>query len=224
MDEESRQIIAWLKNQKLSTVIEWGDDCFSEEKPWAYSWVDVMIPNAEELRMHWVWTIVAPDDPDVAENPEAIWQIALPHDLDIHFVYDHESHDYLNEIAVPCGFALTPKQEEVLQKISAESSHCERAMCGGWTPDAVNNALMRWATKYANRPDLIFRRQPDFQSEFAKEARAVLNRIEAGEEKTYDIGDGIVASEGVMDFLLADPDRAAHIMKEFKRVIGNEEK
>jgi hypothetical protein len=220
MDEDSRHIIEWLKNRPFNAVIEWGTDHLSESQPWACSWVDVVIPGADELKMCWVWTIVAPDDSDAAEHPEAVWRIKLPHDLDIHGVYDAERYAYLNEIAVPRGLALTQKQEEALRNVAAEALHRERVLRGGWSPDAVNSALARWAVEYANRADLMFQWKPGFQSEFLLEAKVAMERIDTGKEETYDIGDGISASAGVMDFLLADPERAAHLMEKFKRILG----
>ena len=83
----------------------------------------------------------------------------------------------------------------------------------GWSPDAVNVALRRWCAEHAGRDDITFVYREDLVSPFVQHLAAA---AEAGGE-SYDLGDGVFASEQAMDAFAADPDAAAAILSELKQ-------
>lgn len=224
MDKESHEIIDWLKKQPQNAVIDWATDHMEKGRPWSSGWVDVRVPAMEkDLKMNWVWTIVEPDDPDDEMNPEAIWKFAIPHDLDIYGVYDPEppNYWYINEFIFLKGWEPSAEQMEQLKKVEQAGPNRKVVVRGGWSVAIINFTLAEWAAKHAGRPDLKFRW--DFnapESEMLRQAIDSAKRTKEGKEKTYNLGDGIQASEQAMNFMLEDLDRAAEIMKKFKEILG----
>lgn len=225
LDNESIQLIDWLKSLPKNTTIEWTSDHYSIEHQHCGSWVDVRVPEVEkELGMNWFWTIVHPELDDL--GPEAVWQFVVDFDLDIHSVYDPEppNYWYINEIPLKKGKGLAPDQEAELETALYEGLNRTRVMESGWSSGAISKALEVWTSKYVKRLDIKFEWNPLLGvSKLIVGAEEALDRILSGEDKGIDLGDGVRAADGVMDFFLGmDIDEAAKLTQEIKNKLGNQ--
>lgn len=226
MDAASAGIVAWLRAQPKNATIAWASDHCSAEQPWACGWVDVHVPAAcSALKMHWIWTIVGPDN-DEEMDPEVLWAFIVPYDCEEYSVYDPEPPNqwFIDACSVPIGHLLDPREEQRLATICSAGPNRSRAVRPGWTTSALSAALTAWAATHARRTDLTFLWNPELPESVPLQRALETNaRRDRGEETTYDLGGNIQASEQVMNFFLEDPDRAAQIMREFRKATGTDE-
>jgi hypothetical protein len=198
MDHDSRATIAYLRRLSQDAVVQWAADHLTRERPWATGWLDVRIPNSGPPGMGWVWTILDTEDPDQGD-PGQLWQFSWPHDLEVHSLFDPAEDWYVNELPVPVGTHLPP---------SVVASY-DRRVHGGWSARAVCEALSAWAARHARRPDLRFEWAADAAP--SRSLEVAMERAAAG-GPTWDLGEGLVVADGVMDDLLAlDPNEAARL-------------
>ena len=82
MSSQIDQLINYINNLPLNTIIYWGDNSASLEKPFCGEWIDVIIPEIQEfLGWIWIWTI---------ENPSSFKRFYLNVlDLQLLFLHQH---------------------------------------------------------------------------------------------------------------------------------------
>ncbi len=131
---------------------------------------------------------------------------------------------------VPCNWVWTIETPglsdgEVEWNVEWAPDLAAAFVCGGpaWSAEAISAALTYWAGYVAERPDIKFLWNPSGpKSDLLLQAEANLAAIEAGAETFTMIrpgasegGEGLTisASDDVMDFLLSDPDEAAHLVE-----------
>lgn len=224
MDKDSALLIAWLQKQPADAMIDWASDQLSAERPWAGSWVDVLVPAIQdEHAFNWCWTVHT-DHSDFNE-PDELWNFFFEHDLDVYGVFDPEPPNcwYISEISLPRGSLLAPEQDAELNRVAIEGPNRKRTMCGAWSADAISRALEGWSARYARRPDLRFKWSPEIgSSDMVQEAVAQIAKIQAGEIRGYDLGGGLRATPEFMDTLINKmaPEDAAATMKAARRIVG----
>jgi len=95
--------------------------------------------------------------------------------------------------------------------------HAPYDLESSWSSEAVTAALNAFVTTNTGRTDVSFIYSPlSEEPDLIKKLRKQQHGIEA--RKLFDLGDGVHASDSVMDFLLEDPDRAAKLVEEIKKV------
>lgn len=214
VDENSAQLIEWLKKQPRGAVVEWDSDHLTVDRPWCASWVDVRVPEADEYcnNTSWSWTVIGRK-----EDVEDFWEFVWPHDLDYHAIFDPEPPNYwhINELVVKKGEALSPEQEIELNRVLHEGPGRTREALGAWSAEGISAALNWWAGEYAGRGDLTFSWNSDIgPSQGLLDAGEKYDEIVSGEARVYDLGGGIHASDSVMDFLVHEipPEDAGELM------------
>lgn len=219
MDEDSEVTIRYLRGRPHGARIHWSTHHLSREEPWARGWVDVRIEDDDAPPFGWAWTIIGQDDPD-GSPPGQLWQFAWPYDLDVHEVWGPvEPPRIIGRLmgtwAVPRG---GPAPEEVAASLR-DGPDRRHVAFGGWSADAVGEALAHWAATHAGRPDLRFAWDPDADLPPAVARAAERAREVAEGGATRDLGDGVVVAEGVMDDLLAmDPHDRDDVLQAFREV------
>jgi len=223
MDESAQKIIDWLKGLPKNTVVKWGADCMNNKQPWGRRWVDINVPEINKaLNLNWMWTIESVGR-DEEEDPD-ICDIAVPFDLDIHTACESGGPEEFKSFSVLRGTSLSLEQKGELDRL-VNDGEGERMIYteGGWSSEAISAALQQWVVTHANRPDIQFTWNPDApESAILQEARAIAEEVTEG-AKTYDLGDGVRASEQMMDTLLEDPNTAAHIIEKIKAIKKSKE-
>ena len=216
MDEDSRIAIDYLRGLPHEAVVRWSTHHLSAQEPWASRWVDVRIED-EDLRLSWVWTIIGDDDPD-GTGPEQLWQFVWPYDLDVHEVWDPVRPpkvfgDLVGTWAVARGEAVPAAVAVAL----AEGPERRHLVLGGWSAETIEEAISRWTATHAHRPDLRFAWHPEGEPPAAvSEAAERAREIEAG-GPTWDLGDGLVVADGLMDELLTmDPEDRDALIEIFR--------
>lgn len=211
MDEESRATIDYLRSLPAGAAVRWSSHHVSRRQPWTTKWVDVRIEDAEGPRMNWVWTIIGPDDPE-GTDLQTLWQFVVDYDLDVHVVRDPAGGP-ANEWPCRRGDPV-PERIRKGDPPLAERIGGRDGVLGGWTVEAIERALARWATTHAGRPDLRFVWDPDAEPyEAIRRAAERARAIDRG-APVWDLGDGLIAAEGfVEDVLATDPDAWPEIVE-----------
>lgn len=221
-------IVDTLKNLPAHTALSWCD-MHQKLAPGIHSasWVDVFEPTVcEAAGIGWAWTINNPTSWDPAwgamwtpEHPatiEGATQIALTPNRSVWGVIDPEGYggELLPEPRVVTGFDLQPDpaSQELLETVAREVGSTIDSRTG-WTSDAINTVLRQWVTAFAHRPDLTFI-EDENQTQPRNEAlKAVIERLDAGEEETYQLGERVTVASSALDTLLSlDPADSAEIM------------
>jgi hypothetical protein len=217
MDEESRRTVDYLRGLPEGAVVRWTTYHLTGEQPWSRGWVDVCIENEDAPPCGWVWTIIGEDDPD-GSLPGQLWQFIWPYDLDVHEVWDPAEPPRIigrqvGEWAVPPG---APAPPEVLRALH-ERADRRHVVFRGWSAEAVGRALAHWAATHAGRPELRFEwvTDADLPPAVALAAERAWETAEGA--PTWDLGEGVVVADGVMDDLLAmDPRERDELMEAFR--------
>ncbi|MBI4261402.1 MAG: hypothetical protein HY658_12645 [Actinobacteria bacterium] len=210
MDDDSRVTIEYLRGLPPGAVVHWSTHHFSRREPWTTHWVDVRIEEEGSPPMNWVWTILAPDDPDGA-YPGQLWQFVWPYDLDVHCMW--EAGERINVFVAARGEPL-PECIAAGYEHLPENFDCSYEVRGGWSVATAGDALSHWAATHGGRPDLRFEWEPD--AEPSPVIREVMERARELDEggPSWDLGDGIRVADGFLDELLAmDPDERAEVME-----------
>jgi hypothetical protein len=217
MDEDSRITIEYLRGVPQGAVIRWSTHHLSRERPWTRGWIDVRIENEDAPPFGWVWTIIGGDDRE-GTPPGQLWQFVWPYDLDVHEVWDPvEPPRIVGRLvaswAVPRGAPAPPEVARCLEEApdGVERGH---VVFGGWSTQGVEEALTDWAVTHAGRSDIRFEWAADADLPPAVALAAERARQTAEGAPTWDLGDGLVIADGVMDDLLAmDPDERDEVME-----------
>jgi len=141
-------------------------------------------------------------------------EIVSPYDLDVHQVWSEGDRPEI-EGTVPRG---APTPGDVQAALAPGKRHL---VVGGWSVEAVGMALTDWATRHAGRPDLRLEWDPEGEP-YPAVARAAerAKEIEEG-GPVWDLGDGLVVADGLMDELLAmDQDEREELLKAFRGAHG----
>jgi len=218
MDEDSAITIEYLRGLPEGAVVRWSTHHLSREEPWTSRWVDVRIENEGSPPFGWVWTIIGEDDPD-GTAPEQLWQFVWPYDLHVHEVREPVRPPKV--FGQPVGRWAVPRggvvPEEVAVALRAPERH--HVMLGGWSARSIGEAVSHWTATHAGRPDLRFSwiadaEPPPAVAQAAERAREI---DEGG--PTWDLGEGLVVADGLMDDLLAmDADERDELMKAFREL------
>jgi hypothetical protein len=208
VDNDTRVTIEYLRAQAPDGVVRWASDHITATTPWTTGWIDVSVARGGPVGMGWVWTIVGHDDLGEAA-PGQLWYFAWPYDLDVHAILDPAEGWYVDELPARAGRelprALVSEYEEHAQRVGG--SYVIRR---GWSARAISEALSVWATRHAERGDLLF--QWDREAGPSAALATVMERA-AGSAPMWDLGDGLTVVDGAMeDLLTLPPDDAAEIM------------
>jgi hypothetical protein len=222
MDEDSRITIEYLRGLPPGARVRWSTHHLSPERPWTSRWVDVRIEDEGAPPFGWAWTIIGEDDRE-GSLPGQLWQFVWPYGLDVHEVWDPVEPPLVigrlvGSWAVPRGAPEPPEVTVCLQQ-APEGVDRGHVVFGGWSAQAVGEALTHWAATHAGRPDLRFDWDPSADLPPAVAQAADRARAVADGGATWDLGDGLVVADGVMDDLLAmDPDERDEVMEAFREV------
>lgn len=111
-----------------------------------------------------------------------LWEFGWPQDLDVHSVWDPLAGWYAKELVVPTGESVhedvVAKFERLARRVEQEYRRRSRSSAmpvprlmyeglvretgsaytirGGWSVDAICDALSDWASRHAGRRDLRF--------------------------------------------------------------------
>lgn len=225
-DNDTLVTIEWLQSLPAGAVVRWASDHVTAREPWGYSWVDVRVPDGGPPGMGWVWTICAFETPDDEatdgddeaddDGPIAAWNIAWPHDLDVHGVWPPDEPWYVNEWVAPRGAPL-PKAIAAMYENFPANFGGEHIVRVGWSAAAVTEAVAAWAAVRAGRADLHFEWDADAGPSAKLLEVAARAASLADGAPTWDLGDGVRAVDAAMDDLLAeDPTVAARVVQAAK--------
>ncbi len=197
----TQKIVNWLCYLPEGYVIRWNSDHLSPERPYSFSWVDVNIPQIEEIHSwNWTFTIVSEEEKS-DDDPLADWVIPLKENFTVYGVYDPQIHWFSLEIPVFTG-QLSEAARLTLDKESDRTGR-EIQELPSWSASWVSKALEDWAKKFAGRDDLVFTWDPTLgPSKMLQAAEEVIKTIDL--TKTYEITPGVKVTEGVMDLLIRE--------------------
>jgi hypothetical protein len=219
MDDASRRIIEYLRALPENSIVDWSSHHVSRGRPWTTHWIDIRIADEGALpTMNWVWTIIGEDDED-GTGPDQLWQFVWPYDLDVHQVWDATGEPF--NVWIAARGEPPPKCIAAAYKHLPEHFECSYEVRGGWSVETVAEALSSWADTHAGRPDLRFAWDPE--GEPYPEVRQAMERARQLEEgaPSWDLGDGLVVADGVVEDLLAlEPEerqRVLEAMREARR-------
>ena len=221
MDEDSRGIVEYLRGLPQGAVVRWSTHHLSPDRPWTSRWVDVRI-DGTPLKMSWMWTILGEDDKD-GPSPDQLWDFVWPYDLEVHEVWNPVKRpkvfgEMVGTWAVPRGDPAPPEVAAALRE-APEGAERGHVVLGGWSLRALTDAITRWTAVHAGRSDLRFEWDPDAEPPPAV-ARAAERAREIDEGgPTWDLGEGLVVADGMMDDLLAmDPDERDELIQAFREL------
>lgn len=208
----NKEIVKWIKSLPQGTTIYWADESLSEAKPFVFPWVDVVIPALGEfLKEEFTLTFQAPG----SKHEDAI---ELPYNAAFVVEFEDEIPERaFLEIENGPDFELPSLIGNVrsLWKIywsNLLDNQEESSSVPVWTPEFISRAIEEWIEDLSGRNDLIVLWNPQLKVD-----EVDVSFGESGHENSYQIGEGIFASEKVFDELLAmDPDEAAEIVKQLK--------
>lgn len=222
------RIVGALKGLPAHTILSWCD-MHQKLAPDIHSasWVDVFEPTVcEAAGIGWAWTINNPTSWDPSwgimwspEQPatiEGATQIALNPNRSVWGVVDPEGYggELLPEPRVITGFDLQPDpvSQQLLETVARETGSTIDSR-PGWTSEAINTVLHQWVTAFAHRPDLTFLEDEDQTQPRDEALKSVIERLDAGEEATYQLGEYVTVASSALDTLLSlDPADSAEIM------------
>jgi len=220
MDADSEILIEYLRRLPADEVVPWASDHLGADEPWATRWVDVRTVDPDAPDTSWAWTILGPDDPDECD-PEQLWCFSWPYDLDVYELWEAPTPPrimprLLHEVPIARGRSLPDRVDRAL-RAAADQPDRDMAVFGGWSVDALGDALHDWTTRNADRGDLRFRWDPS--AEESETLQTVRTRA-ASDGPFRDLGDGLVIHDEALDELLRlDPDEAAEIEEHVQDVL-----
>ena len=193
-------ILEWLRGLAPHAHLTWGDYHLAPEG-YHSSWIDVQVAGAQDLGLAWLWTVDYPSD-----EPATPDQIYLEPDAQIWWpreAFESGEHD---RYAIT-GVNESPNETDAQRLGEGAVAH------PAWSSTAVNAALREWCAVHAGRGDLTFAYDPHLLDAEVDELAELADAALSGLEPTYEIAPGVVATAQALDFLLADPERAAHIIE-----------
>ncbi len=222
MDEDSDLLIAYLRFRPAGAAVGWASDHVKPEQPWATRWVDVRTTDPDAPDWNWAWTITGPDDPDEGDPEQQLWCFAWPYDLDVYEVWKDPTPPAIMpgqvcQVPVAGGRRLPSPALRSLEDEADQVGH-GMIVVGGWTTRTITAALEHWTAVNAGRGDLRFHWD---QGAGSSETHRTMARRAASGGPFWDLGDGLVVHDELMDGLLEDPDSAAQIEEILRRVLPN---
>jgi hypothetical protein len=225
MDEASRLIIEYLRGLPEDSTVHWSSHHVSRDRPWTTNWIDIRVADEGALpTMNWVWTIIGEDDPD--GTGDARWQFVWPYDLDVRQVWDATGGPF--NVWVAARGEAPPECIAAAYERLPENFECSYEVRGGWSVETVAEALSSWAATHAGRPDLRFAWNPEGEPypEVVRAAERARKLEEGG--PSWDLGDGLVVADGVVDDLLAlEPEERQQVLEAMRearrRFLGESE-
>lgn len=213
------KLIQWLDaTYPEGATIRWFMDNRVESGA-VTGWIDVCIQGMEVLDLNWVWSIYGPDERNDDEVDPS--DICLAHDKELHVVAPFEGYEPTGEEPVVVTEAHEAPTEEQVWELCANLGDREIITYPAWSVWAVNNALANWCLEHIRKGYIfVLDEDPELLSPLAQEAVRALEDYESGKVPGYDLGDGIIASEATMDYLLSlDPSESAELTAELKEAV-----
>ena len=181
-------------------TLEWSSEPLSQKAPWTSGWADIYVPQiCEPLEMNWLVTMLPHKEPE---------SMLLPYD----------SHLLLAEEPL----LVRPGHDPLPVEDPGDVFHREEWLCEEgyrvpvWSMDFLGRATANWLLEETGyRFEMVF--SSEARAPIFEEASDTLQRVQDGEEETFDLGDGIFVSSSAMDELLRDPEMAARVLRELKR-------
>lgn len=188
----------WFRGTR---TLHWSSEPLSQEEPWARSWADIYVPEiCEPMNTNWLVTMLP------CHEPESMF---LPYD----------SYLLLGTRATLHRPGLDPlpvaDPGDTLRRDEWQTEDGYRVPV--WSMEFLEEATRGWLRAESGYDfDLLF--SEEAPSPIFREAEEALQRVQSGQEDTFDLGDGIVVSSGAMDELLRDPEMAGRVMRQLKRI------
>ncbi len=214
-EENYHATVNWLQGLAPGAEVRWADDHATEQMPYCRGWVDVLVPELQEiLGWGWVWTISEPDE--AIEAHDRWWGLRVVTDLALWELHLEAAHVVVDRD--PRQLRVTDLPRSAVTAIGLAPTTSVASLPWrpgrGWRPSTVSDALTQWARKHSGRRDITFRWDPSVENPAAPMLVAL---AEAAEKESYLVAesqDGREVRVGgpMMDFLLnMDPDDAAEI-------------
>lgn len=225
MHEEVKDLCLKLKDQGILNL-SWSAEPVSFENPWAEGWVDVYVEElCQPLDLNWLITIVDPKD-KFADHPDSL---VASKDAELIFYFQDgqlaaEKKIFLKPGSQAVEIDLDEEQTDDLGGDEFYWSLYKRAeyqqkenvyVVPVWSIEKIQRAVTAWLESISGiKFNLNF--SPDKPSPIKAEVEEELEKIKNG-GKTFDLGDGVSASETAFDAFLNDPEMAKDVLKEIKK-------
>jgi hypothetical protein len=219
--EEIKDLCQELKRKEILNL-NWSADPASFENPWIEGWADVYIEEiCQPLDLNWLVTVV--DLKDSARNQRD--HLAIEKDAALIFRFENDS------VAATKKFFFKPGHKAV--EISLEKDKDENEFYWSlykrpeylyqesiyivpvWSVDRIETVVTKWL-KSITGVEFNLSFNPDKPSPIRAEVEAEVENIKKG-GKTFDLGDGVRASETAFDEFLNDPDMAKAVLSQIKK-------
>ena len=234
MSSQIDQLINYINNLPLNTIIYWGDNSASLEKPYCGEWIDVIVPEIQEfLGWNWIWTIESPfsfnclkeEFVNSGGNPETFMEehacasetIFIESNVVIHGIWDTELHWWKDEIILPYG--EVPSSDYMYNP--------NYDFRPGWTVEYISETLSKWCLNFCNRSDIKFEWSSLIEDPLFVQLEEDYENINIYKE-SYTLyedpktGWKISATNQVMDVLLSqDGDTSASVMETMKDILND---
>jgi hypothetical protein len=230
MSTEQEEIEAVCKELSKRGVLDldWSADPVGIENPWAEGWADVYLEEiCEPLDLNWLITVVDPKDK--SSNYEG--HLAVKKDSALIFEFEDD------RVAATKKFFLNSNQ--LLKEIPLSNSDLDEDLEENdfywslykrpeylykeniyiipvWSVEKIEEAIADWLKKISG-VEFKLSFNPDKPSPIRAEVMEEIEAIKNNNAKTFDLGDGVIASENVFDAFLNDPEMANDVLKEIKK-------